>query len=169
MKNTLRIALGAALLWSAASHAEIFLGAGWGQASIDDSTTASGVPVSMDDTTFGWKVYGGMMITDNFGFEAGWTQVGDLDKGGVGVETSTVMAAGIAALPINEDFSIYGKIGAAFWDQDINTLSYDGTDMMTGIGAKYRFMDQYHARLEWERYGTKLETDLISVSVGLQF
>ncbi|MBI5039989.1 MAG: outer membrane beta-barrel protein [Gammaproteobacteria bacterium] len=169
MKNTLRIALGAALLWSAAGQAEIFVGAGLGSASIDDSGNASGVPVSMDDTDMGWKFYGGMMITDNFGFEAGYTDLGSMSQGAVNLETDTFYAAGVAALPIGEDFSIYGKVGAAFWDQNINTLSYDGTDLMTGIGAKYRFADQFHVRVEWERYGSKLETDFISAGLGLQF
>lgn len=165
MKNTLRIALGAALLWSAAGQAEIFLGAGLGQSDIDDTAYA----VSIDETDTAWKFYGGMMVTDNFGFEAGWTDLGDANSATADSETETFYAAGVAAFPIVETFSVYGKVGLAFWDQDINSTSYDGSDMMYGIGAKYIFMDQFHARLEWEQYNADLEASAITVGVGLQF
>ncbi len=165
MKNTLRIALGTALLWSAASQAEIFIGAGIGQSDIDDSAHG----VSLDETDNAWKFYGGMMVTENFGFEAGWTDLGDASSGAVDTETEAFYAAGVAALPIIENFSIYGKVGIAFWDQDIDTTSYDGEDMMYGVGAKYVFADQFHARLEWEQFNADLDASVISVGLGLQF
>ena len=165
MKNTLRIALSAALLWSTASQAEIFLGAGIGQSDIDDSAHG----VTLDETDNAWKLYGGMMVTENFGFEAGWTDLGDASSGVVDTETEALYAAGVAAFPIVENFSIYGKLGIALWDQDINTVSYDGEDLMWGIGASYKFMDQFHARLEWEQVDADLQASAISVGLGLQF
>ncbi len=165
MKNTLRIALTTALLWSTASQAEIFAGFGVGQASIDDTANA----VSLDDNATAWKVYGGMMITENFGFEAGWTDMGDMTDTGADVETEAFVASGIAALPITETFSIYGKLGVAFWDQDINTTNYDGTDLTYGVGAKLIFMEQFHARLEWEQINADLEANVVNASVGIVF
>lgn len=165
MKTKLAIAVSAALLWSSASQAEIFIGAGIGQSDIDDSAHG----VSLDETDTAWKVYGGMMLTDNFGFEAGWTDLGDANSGAVDSETEAFYAAGIVAAPLVENFSIYAKLGIAFWDQDINTTSYDGEDVMYGIGAKYKFMDQFHVRLEWEQYNADLEASAYSLGVGLQF
>lgn len=168
MKNTLRIALSAAVLWGTTCQAEIFVGGALGHATIDDSTTAI-VPVSVDDNATAWKFFGGMMITENFGFEAGYTRLTDINEGGVGVETDAFIAAGIAALPIGEAFSIYGKVGIASWDQNINNSSYDGVDYMAGVGAKYLFGGQYFARVEWETYDAKLAMDVISIGVGVQF
>lgn len=165
MNYKFAIAASAALLWSSASQAEIFVGAGIGQSDIDDSAHA----VSIDETDNAWKVYGGMMLTENFGFEAGWIDLGDASTGGADTETEAFYGAGIAALPIAETLSIYAKIGIAFWDQDINTSSYDGEDLMYGIGAKYIFMDQFHARLEWEQVDADLNASAISVGLGLQF
>ncbi|MBI5461973.1 MAG: porin family protein [Gammaproteobacteria bacterium] len=165
MKSKLAIALGTALLWSTASQAEIFVGAGIGKSDIDDSAHA----VSLDETDSAWKLYGGMMVTDNFGFEAGWADLGDASSGAVDTETEAFYAAGVAAFPIVETFSVYGKVGFAFWDQDINTVGYDGSDIMYGVGAKYIFADQFHARLEWEQFNADLETSMISVGLGLQF
>lgn len=165
MKTKLAIAVSAALLWSTASQAEIFVGAGIGQSDIDDSAHA----VSVDETDTAWKFYGGMMITDNFGFEAGWTDLGDASSGAVDTETEAFYAAGIAALPVSETLSVYAKVGIAFWDQDINSTNYDGEDVMYGIGAKYKFMDQFHVRLEWEQYNADLEASAYTVGLGLQF
>lgn len=155
----------ATLVWSTGSQAEIFVGAGIGQSDIDDSAHG----VNLDETETAWKLYGGMMVTENFGFEAGWVDLGDASSGAVDTETETFYAAGVVALPIVENVSIYGKIGIAFWDQDINTANFDGEDLMYGIGAKYVFMDQFHARLEWEQFEADLETSAISVGFGLQF
>lgn len=162
-------AAAALLLSSAAPAADRFVGLGVGSADIDDSTTIAGARVAMDDTDIGWKVYGGMMVTENFGFEAAWTDLGDMNHGGVDLETEGFSAAGIAALPLGKRFSLYGKVGVFFWDQDINTVGYDGEDLMYGVGARVRFMDQFHARIDYEVFDAELETSLVSVGVGLQF
>ena len=138
---------------------KIFLGAGIGQSDIDD--TAHGV--SLDETDDAWKLYGGMMVTENFGFEAGWTDLGDASSGVVDTETEAFYAAGVAAVPDRREFLHLRQARRRLWDQDINTNSYDGEDLMYGIGAKYNFMDQFHARLEWEQYDADLQASAISV------
>lgn len=165
MNNKIAIAAVATLLWSSAGQAEIFLGAGVGRTDTDDSANS----VSLDESDSAWKIYGGMMFTDNFGFEAGWTDLGDASSGAVDTETEALYAAGVVAAPLMENFSIYAKAGIAFWDQDINAASYDGEDLMYGIGANYKLADQFHVRIEWEQYETDLETSVISVGGGLQF
>ena len=165
MNNKLATAAAVTLLWSSAGQAEIFLGAGIGQSDIDDSAHA----VSLDETESAWKLYGGMMFTDNFGFEAGWTDLGDASSGAVDTETEAFYAAGVIAAPLVENFSVYAKLGIAFWDQDINTSNYDGEDLMYGIGAKYRLADQFHVRLEWEQYDADLQASVIMLGGGLQF
>lgn len=165
MNNKLAITAAATLLWSSAGQAEIFAGAGIGQSDIDDSAHA----VSLDETDSAWKLYGGMMVTDNFGFEAGWTDLGDASSGAVDTETEALYAAGVIAAPLVENFSVYAKFGIAFWDQDINTINYDGEDLMYGIGAKYRLAEQFHVRLEWEQYDADMQASVIMLGGGLQF
>lgn len=165
MKSTLVTVATTALLWSAVSQAEIYAGAGIGRADTDDSAHG----VSVNETDSAWKIYGGMMVTDNFGFEAGWTDLGDASTGAVDTETEAAYMAGVVALPLIENFSVYAKAGIAFWDQDINTVNYDGEDLMYGIGAKYKLADQFHVRVEWEQYEADLQTSAIVVGGGLQF
>lgn len=170
MKKTVWMGLAASVLISGGAFAgDRFVGMGIGYAFIDDSTNVGGTRLSIDDEDIGWKLYGGMMITDNFGFEVGWTDLGDMNQNGVDLETEGFVAAGLAALPLTEDFSLYAKAGVFSWDQDINTVSHDGVDPMYGLGARLRFMDQFHVRVEWEQFDTKFETDMISVTGGIQF
>lgn len=165
MNSKLAIAISAALLWSSASQAEIFVGAGIGQSDIDDSAQG----VSVDETDSAWKLYGGMMLTDNFGFEAGWSDLGDARDGAVDTETEALYAAGVVAVPLVESFSLYAKLGIAFWDQDIVSANYDGEDLMYGIGGKYNLGEQFHVRLEWEQYESELEASAFFLGGGLQF
>lgn len=170
MKKTVWTGLVATLLISSGAYAgDRFVGMGIGSSNIDDSASFNGTQLSMDESDMGWKIFGGMMITDNFGFEAGWTNLGEMNKNNVDLETEGFVAAGMASLPLGDNYSIYAKAGAFFWDQDVNTVSYDGTDLMYGVGAKMRFMDQFFVRVEWEHYDTQLSADLISLSGGVQF
>ena len=169
MKKSAWMGLAASLLISSSAFADRFVGLGIGQASIDDTATIGGTQMSVDDDDIGWKFYGGMFFTDNFGFEAGWTDLGDMSQNGVDLETEGFTAAGLAAMPLSEDLSVYAKAGVFFWDQDVNTVNFDGQDLMYGLGVRMRFMEQFHVRLEWERFDTKFETDLISVTGGIQF
>lgn len=170
MKKTAWMGLTASLLISSGTYAgDRFVGMGIGSATTDDSANVSGTQLSVDDDDIGWKFYGGMLITENFGFEAGWTDLGDMNQNGVDIETEGFTAAGLASLPLSEDFSVYAKAGVFFWDQDVNTVSFDGQDLMYGIGVRMRFMDQFHVRVEWEQFDTKFETDMISVTGGIQF
>ena len=168
MKKSTWAGLAAAMILSAGAQAQDrFVGLGMGQATIDDSATIGSTTFSVDDDDIGWKLYGGAMLTDNFGFEAGWTDLGDMNNGGADIETEGFVAAGLAGVPIG-DLSLYVKAGVFFWDQDVNTVSYDGQDLMYGVGARYR-MGQFHVRVEWERFDTKFETDMITIGGGIQF
>lgn len=165
MNSKLAIAVSTALLWSSVSQAEIFAGAGIGQSDIDDSFQGA----SLDETDSAWKLYGGMMMTENFGFEAGWSDLGDARVGPVDTETEAFYVAGVVAVPLVESFSLYAKLGVAFWDQDIISTNYDGEDLMYGIGGNYKLTDQFHVRLEWEQYESELETSAFFLGGGLQF
>ncbi len=160
-----------ALTCTGSAMAGGFGGIALGRASIDDSTTISGGgTATVDENALGWKVFGGWMFTDNLGIEAGWVDLGDMNEGGVtDVETEGFFAGALGVLPIGEDsgFSLHGKVGLYIWDQDINQASHDGTDIAWGVGAKYRITDLIGIQLDWERYNTKLETDMVSVGITL--
>ncbi|MGM1053857.1 MAG: porin family protein [Pseudomonadota bacterium] len=157
-----------------------------------------GIPnVSDDDTDTAYKLFVGYQFNPNFAVEASYVDFGDFEANartmvdGIPVTGSAKLsvdgftAALVGKLPIQDGFSVYGKLGMIAWDADLDesaealglrqTNSYgdDGTDPFYGIGAEY-VVNQVMMRLEFERYdisdsGEDLDVDLISASIGYRF
>ena len=157
-----------------------------------------GVPnVSDDNTDTAFKLFVGYQFNPNFAVEAGYVDFGDFEAnartvvGGIPVTGSSKLsfdgftAALVGKLPIQDGFSVYGKLGMIAWDADVtenvqalglsqsDSYGEDGTDPFYGIGAEY-VVNQVMMRLEFERYdisdsGEDFEIDLISASIGYRF
>lgn len=143
--------------------------------------------VSSDDTDTAFKLFVGYQFNPNFAVEASYVDFGDFtasDNDGSGRAKLSVdgfTAALVGKLPIQDGFSVYGKLGLIAWDADLNesdntgsqSFGEDGTDPFYGIGAEY-VVNQVMMRLEFERYdisegGEDLNIDLISASIGYRF
>src|SRR4051812_35205792 len=83
----------------------------------------------------GWKpsakIFGGVDITPMFGVEAGYTDLRKADHsfniGGTGYTGTTdghrAYIAGKATMPVNEQFSVYGKLGAGYTKTKLSTTA----------------------------------------------
>lgn len=150
-----------------------YAGAGIGQATID---ACEGI-THCDDEDTSWKIFGGWQLNQNVAFEAGWVDFGEVTgiKGGSAVSAEvdgwTLAAKGI--LPLNEQFSVFGKLGMISWDLKgggaASGTDDDGTDLLYGIGAQYMFTDQVGLVGEWEWYDIDNDVDLLSVGVLIKF
>ena len=145
---------------------------------------------SIDDTDTGWKLFGGYQINRNFALELGYVNLGefglDIDftapvagSANASIEVDGFALSGLGILPIGDKFGVFGRVGAYAWEANadatvsvsgIGTVSLsddeDGTDFFYGIGAKYDFMENFGARVEWERYDIDGDdVDLISGSL----
>src|SRR4051812_7372985 len=119
-KQLLVISLGAALALPMLAQAEGgYVGVNAGKAK--QRISVDGVGSASDDDT-GYKVYGGLAINKNFGFEIGYADLGKIggsvNDGVTAISASAkAEAAYIAATgtyPINEKFAIFGKAGVTF-------------------------------------------------------
>jgi OOP family OmpA-OmpF porin len=130
------------------------------------------VPVSCDDKDTGWKLFVGYQFTPNFAIEGGYTDLGKATANGVltGVAVNADgkargwELAAIAAFPLYQQFSIYGKLGVFRANVDASitgtipgftatqSVSAHSTDLTFGAGVKYAFTPNIGARLEWQRY-----------------
>ncbi len=176
MRYTPFAATAALALFAAQAQAGGYAGIALGQASIDDTVSQSGSSAAIDENALGWKLFGGYGFTDNLGVEAGWADLGDMNEGGnVDTETEGFYAAGVGRLPVGDSgLSVHAKLGFYAWDQDIaigggGLASHDGVDVMYGVGAKYRINDLLGVQLDWERYKTEADADLLSVGITLNF
>ena len=76
--------------------------------------------------------------------------------------------------PINDSFSLFGKLGVLSWEleSDIEGLvSLDkesGTDVFFGLGGDYNLSENLSIRTEWERYDIE-NTDFDLWSLGIIF
>lgn len=176
-----------------------YLGTALGQAKLKndgfDELSREGFNTDDKDTAF--KLFAGYQFNPNFAVEAGYVDFGDFEAnartvvGGIPVTGSSKLsfdgftAALVGKLPIQDGFSVYGKLGMIAWDADVtenvqalglsqsDSYGEDGTDPFYGIGAEY-VVNQVMMRLEFERYdisdsGEDFEIDLISASIGYRF
>ncbi|HYE38826.1 MAG TPA: porin family protein [Ramlibacter sp.] len=142
-----------------------------------------GIGISANDrvthlpNTFGatddWKpqprVFAGLEFDDMFGVEIGYTSFRENHinfainnvQGHLTAWAESAYLAGKASAPLNEQFSIYGKLGVSRnkWKQagvgpgrlfreDNDTEAY------MAVGSEWRFTDRMGLSLEFERYGS---------------
>ena len=166
---------------------------GVGQSKAKDACSdVSSYGVPCDDTDTATKLFGGYKFNQNFAVELGYT---DLGKGSAGypglslkwkANTWDILAVGI--LPINQQFSVLGKIGMANWSLDMDydlsmvalgsgSESASGSDITYALGVQYDFTNQFGVRAEWQTYSNvgdqnttgQTDIDVIGVSALFRF
>lgn len=132
-----------------------YVGGDFGKVDIEDE----------DDT--GWRIVGGYQINRNFAAELGYSSLFDKD----GVDLTAWELVGIAAFPVANQFSVFGKLGLAMWDVDAGALgSDDGTDLTFGLGVQYDFTPKLGLRAQWQRYDVSdADADVYSVGIVYKF
>ena len=151
-----------------------YAGASFGQSKIEGET----------DT--GWKIFGGYQINKSFGAEFGYVNLGKVKESGAlpifGAFTATIDAkawqlVGVGTLPIDDRFSVFGKLGFARWDADLKCTGFlagcgddSGTDLTFGVGVKYNLTRNLAVRGEWENFDLgDADADLLLITIVYKF
>lgn len=181
MKQKLLVAaLGMALVAPLAAHAEGgYIGVNVGNS--DQKFSAEGDSETISKT--GYKLYGGFDFTKNFGIEGGYVDFGKVSTsytvGGDSVSASAKPTAAYVAatgtLPLNEQFSVFGKVGVSFnqtkFKVAVNSDSDSATDnrssLLLGIGAAYNFTKNFAVVAEYENFGKVVKADDASLKIDL--
>ena len=189
-----------------ADDAGWYVGANVGasRATIDDARITSGLlgngfsaaPITNDDSSTGYKLYGGYRLNRYIAVEGGYFDLGDFGFKATtvpaGTLTGNIKLRGlnldlVGTLPITDKFSVFGRIGANY-TQARDTFSAAGavnvldpnpstrdTNLKVGLGLEYAFNDSLAMRAELERYrindavGNKGDIDLASVGLVYRF
>jgi OmpA-OmpF porin, OOP family len=137
-----------------------------------------------DDSDVGFKVFGGYDFNQNFGIEVSYVDFGEgsADAGGASasVGVSALTASAVGKLPVSEMFTLYGKLGFASYDVDLDFnnvpgfgsghLSDSDSDLMYGVGGALSFGGTFEARLEYEAINVDdFDINMISVSGLFRF
>jgi OmpA-OmpF porin, OOP family len=123
-------------------------GAAFGNREIDDSNSRNDEGIGRSA-----KIFGGYQLTENFGVQAGYVRLRDLNQNtGTGTtlvhQTATgrsAYAAGTARLPLGQSFALTGKLGVSFGKVTgaspataaTNLLLGSKTSPLLGTGAEY--------------------------------
>jgi OOP family OmpA-OmpF porin len=134
------------------------------------------------------KIYGGYQLSENFGLQAGFVRMRDLNQNtGKGatllIQTASgqsVYAAGTARLPLGDSFALTGKVGVSFGKVSSanpataasNKLLGSKTSLLVGSGVEYVVNRQASLSLELESYGNispQVKGNLITLGVRFTF
>ncbi|NNG25059.1 outer membrane beta-barrel protein [Telluria aromaticivorans] len=141
---------------------------GVGVASADHDYRISGASnVDTDGYKASGKLFGGYEFNQTWGVEAGYT---DFRKSGVNYTANgvnqrgetkgeSIYLAAKATMPVNEQFSVYGKLGAARNKSELVAINssqnrdHSKTEAYGALGAQYNLNQNVALIAEYERYG----------------
>jgi OOP family OmpA-OmpF porin len=173
------------------------------KAEVDASLTSFGVTdlvSSLDDKDTGYKIALGYQYNPNFAVEVGYVDLGKTKYSATGTISGSSAAAsaqakvngwGVSAvgiLPINNEFSLFGKIGTINANVETSasasgiggsvTIPYKSRKWKGayGVGASYAFSKAAAVRVEYEIFSKlgddtigKSDVDLLSIGIAYKF
>lgn len=186
--TTAILMLGAQASWAAPQSEE--LGAYGGLSVGRSSFNLPGASVAITgkdsrDTSF--KLYGGYQLNENFGVEGGYVRLGKFSEqatlatGSVNQEGSgnSFYLAGTGRLPLNEAFSLKGRLGVARSKISgsnllpaADSLQGSKTGLMAGVGAEYKLSKNLALTADYDYYGkvsSKVKASTFMVGARLSF
>ncbi len=129
---------------------------------------------SIDDTDFGWKLYGGYRFGRYFAAEVGYV---DLGEASFTTRTTGPSASidgkaeaiglnfqGVLVVPYTDKFRLFAEAGGLWWDVDgrvaavsngvgvAQSASVDGVDFKFGFGVTYDVTERFGIRAEYEQF-----------------
>jgi OOP family OmpA-OmpF porin len=105
-----------------------------------------------DDSESVWRLFGGYRAHRNFAAELGYTDLGEMNIAGRGVNSSAWELVGLGIAPLTETVSLYGKLGAYRGTAKGDGITERRTDLTFGFGGQYDMSRNLGVRVEWQRY-----------------
>lgn len=140
----------------AAEDSGPYVGAGIGTASNEDEESG------IDDNDTAFKVFGGYSFNKYLAVELAYLDAGTMQErfgaSTLELDADGVIVSAIAAVPLGEWVSVFGKLGYAFYDVEATlrngnssiSESESDEDLAYGIGAKVDFNETFGLRAEYE-------------------
>ena len=164
---------------AASADSGLFFGGSLGAATLDEDF--DGLGIDTNSTSFRLNV--GWQFNDFLAFEGGYHNFGNfdevLDVGGVlsdvRVEADGFTLGATASIPVGDNFSLFGRAGAFFWDGDaeINKIVLarpEDENLYYGAGADFKVTDRFSLVGDWTRYELEdTESDVISLGFRYRF
>lgn len=168
MKKIIFALIAAATAMGSAQAAGPYVGVG--VATADHTAVPGTTNSSADGYKASGKVFGGYDIDQTWGVEAGYTDVRKSNynytlnglPGHAESDGNSFYVAGKVTAPITDQFSVYGKLGAARNKSTLTSStnpvlnrSESKTEAYGGVGVQYNLNQKVALTAEYERYGKK--------------
>lgn len=119
------------------------------------------------ETSYG--VFGGYQFNQNFAVEANYRVLADFSEFGADVEGEQLGLSVIGTIPLQNGFSVFGRLGYNRLSTEINgggmRFKDDENKALYGVGVGYAFTPTISGRVEVQ----KPHSDLTNISAGVSF
>ena len=158
-------AVGAAQAQTTQTQPRAYVGVGIATADHVNSSTGGLTNFDSDGYKASGKIFGGYEFDQNWGVEAGYTDFRNSDfnytangvNGSGHTKGNSYYVAGKYNYPVNEQFSVYGKLGLQHSERKLETAALNLKNTDTGaygaVGVQYNLNQQVALTAEYERYG----------------
>ena len=125
-----------------------------------------------DDHGNAFKLYGGYQFSENFGAEAGFLRLGNVETATQSSKARAFYTAGTARWQLSDRFAVNGLLGVA-QRQVSGDIDVDNTAVIAGFGAQYRLTPRMNLTVNWDHLADVTEesssNDLVSAGVVFRF
>ena len=111
----------------------------------------------------------GYTFSPNIGIEAGFNDYGKVNYGGADGSAKTAHVSLILTAPLSNEFSVYGRLGAARTERKVSyfgTVKDDKTEGLFGIGVGYNFAKNLTGTLEYQKLN---DSKVSAIAAGVKF
>jgi hypothetical protein len=106
---------------------------------------------------------GNYFLSPNVGMEVGYTNFGQISRGGGTTKAEGINVSLIGKMPINPSFNLLGKVGTTYGHTDVSSQplsgvaqgSESGFDWSYGVGAELVINPQWSAVLQYDEHYLK--------------
>lgn len=120
----------------------------------------------LNESSTGFKLYGGYYFTDTLAMEYGIVGLGDYGPGGI-ISQGGFYVGVVPSIPLNNSTSFFGKLGLFAWSIDVLDIQVDsGTDLAWGLGVETAVSDTVSLRAEYETFMDVSGGDVSLLSAG---
>lgn len=139
---------------SADQNKGFYVGGNIGQSHADVTASVPGMTVDKRDTSYG--ILGGYQFNQYFATELTVNYLGKARLGDSEAKTMSYSLDAIGSLPVNDKFSLFGRLGVAQNERDFKGVaqfdSQGNTGFKVGLGADYKLNKNWFVRTELTRY-----------------
>lgn len=122
----------------------------------------------------GLGLLGGFAINENFAVEAEYNSLGGFTGGADTVKGSSLGMSGVGSYPINEQFSLFGKLGIASTSLKITAPGFSATTVTNtgltiGFGGQYNVSPSVGIRVGIDSYKVGKKPTTTTASAGMLY